>query len=134
MPGSKPEFAESWRILLGEWILGRGRTKPGPAEARLADEIGDGGTARWWLGMELARARAEACADPGERTAAQPRAGDAYERGRGLLRRGRGEAPPPGPAERAWRAAGRLLAFLLGPLPELRRSLEDRLLAPLDPR
>ncbi len=79
---------------------------------------------RWLLGMELARARAAAAAEPTVRAAALARAGDAYERARGLA----GGAGRPGQREAVWRWLGRCLAHALSRLPGLRRSLEDRLL------
>lgn len=86
-------------------------------------------TARWLLGMELARARAGAAGDPTEREAALARAGDAYERARADAPRGpSGEADPPGRGETLWRGLGRVLAAALAGAPRLRRRLEDRLL------
>lgn len=90
---------------------------------------------RWWLGMELARRRAGATDDPAERSEALARAGDAYERGRGLLRPpGAEETPPPAGKERLGRALGQLLAIGLDLAPGLRRRLENGLLAPLRTR
>jgi len=86
------------------------------------------GPIRWWIGMELARRRAAASADPDERRRALARAGDAYERGRATLRPVGAETPPPAWGERLARALGRMLARLLDPAPALRRRLEDRLL------
>lgn len=85
---------------------------------------------RWWVGMELARRRAGAGSDRDERIRAMNRAGDAYERGRAMLRRpGAAEPPPPTWGERAGRALGRVLATGLDLAPGLRRRIEDWILA-----
>ncbi|MBW2316374.1 MAG: hypothetical protein JRH10_19585 [Deltaproteobacteria bacterium] len=80
------------------------------------------GAGRWLVGMELARARSAA-------PSALARAGDAYERARRRTHGPGGEAARPGSGEALWRALGRFLAAALAPLPGLRRTLEDRLLA-----